>query len=106
MRGHHHGSGSGGDQHQAPHACAGLDRKLLGQPATPGQPEDVELAMAEPGHQGGDPGRQSCDRVGERWQLAPTDAGYVEPHNSAVRIQRVDQGLQRLEAGADAVAQQ
>ena len=51
-------AGAGGDQHHPAYPPPGLHGELLGEPAAPGQPEHVELAVAEPGHQRGHPGGQ------------------------------------------------
>ena len=103
---HHQCAGAGRDQHHPAYAPRRLHRQLLGQAAAPGEAEDVEAAVPEPGHQRGHPGGQPGDRVGQRRQRGAADTRNVEADDPAVGVQLVDQRLQRLEADADAVAQQ
>ncbi len=84
----------------------GLHGELLGETATPGEPQHVEVAVPELRHQGADPGGQARDRVGERRRLAAPDPGDVEAHEPAVGVEPVHERLQRLEADPDPVAQQ
>ena len=102
----HQRPGAGGHEHHAPHPAAGLERELLGERAAPRQAEHVELPVPEPGDQRGHPGGQRGHGVGERGSRRPAHPGYVEPDHAPVRVEGVDQWLQRLEARADPVAQQ
>ena len=86
---------------------AGLDGELLGQPAAPGEPEHVELAVTEPGHQRGRP-RRTAPRSGREAAAAalPPTPGTSNRTTPRSGSSGVDQRLQRLEADPDAVAQQ
>ncbi len=78
---------------------------MLRQPASPGDAQDIGLLVAELVEQVTHQGHQCGQVVGNYRWLGPADARHVEPDDFSLGVERVDEWLQQLEAGADAVAQ-
>jgi hypothetical protein len=79
--------------------------ELLGQATTPGDPQQVDALVAEmveePSDQPGQPGQP----VGEPRQGRPAHPGDVETDHLDRGVEVVDEGLEHLQAGPDAVGQ-
>jgi len=78
---------------------------MLRQGASPGDTQDIGLLVAELVEQVTHQGRQCGQVVRNYRRLGPADARHVEPDDFSLGVERVDERLQQLEAGADAVAQ-
>ena len=102
---HHQHARPGGDQHQSPAATWVLEGQLLGQTAAPGDAEDVEPVVAELVEEPPEEARQQCEVVGHLGCGGTPDAGYVEPDHLDPRVDLVDERLEQVEAGPDAVAE-
>jgi hypothetical protein len=79
---------------------------LLRQAAAPGHAQDIGLLMAELVEQAAQQRRQRPQMVGNHRRGRSADARQVEPDDLAPRVERVNERLQQLKAGPDAVAQQ
>jgi hypothetical protein len=101
-------SGSSGRvvQHQPADPAGGLHGEMLGEPAAPGDPEDVGALIAELVEQAGDERRQRGHVVRDYRGGRAADAGHVEPDDLPLGFERADERLEHFQAGADAVAQQ
>ncbi len=105
VAGHHQAAWRASHQHESAYPCWAQDGEMLRQGASPGDAQDIGLLVAElveqVTHQ-----RRQCGQVvrNYRW-LGPADARHVEPDDFSLGAERVDERLQQLEAGADAIAQ-
>ena len=105
VAGHHQAAWRASHQHESAYPCWAQDGEMLRQGASPGDAQDIGLLVAElveqVTHQ-----RRQCGQVvrNYRW-LGPADARHVEPDDFSLGVERVDERLQQLEAGADAIAQ-
>src|SRR4029450_3783593 len=102
---HHEGAGAGGGQDQPPAAVALGQGELLGQAATPGDPQQVHAQVSELVQEPGEQPGQSRQPVGEPRQGGASDSGDVEADHLAPGVGGSQQGLARLRAGADAAGQ-
>ena len=104
--GDHQRARPGRHQHQAAHPVRAAQRELLRQSATPGDAQDVGLLIAELVEQADQQRRQRGQVIRDDRSRRAADARHVEPDDGAMRIERVDERLEQLQARADAVAQQ
>ena len=82
-----------------------LEGQLLGQAAAPGDAEDVEPVVAERVEESTHETRQHCEVVGHLGCGGTAHAWYVEKDHLDPGVDLVDERLEQVEAGADAVAQ-
>jgi hypothetical protein len=82
-----------------------LERQLLGQAAAPGDPKRVEPVVAEPVDQRPDEPCQHREVVRHLRHRGTTHARYVEPDHLDPWVDFVDERLEQVEAGPDAVAE-
>ena len=80
--------------------------EVLSDPATPGDAEHVCLIVAELGEQARHQPAQAGEAVGQAGQRRAADSRDVETDDLDGGIERVDERLEQLQAGADAVDQQ
>ena len=106
MSGDHQRAGAGGHQYQAAHPVRAAQGELLREPAAPGDAQHVGLLIAELVEQPAEQWRQRGQVVRKRRRRGSADAGHVEPDDGPPPVQRVDERLEHLQGGADAVAQQ
>jgi hypothetical protein len=84
-----------------------LHGELLGETAAPGETEYVDrIPVTEFGEQPGHDRAEGQHRVRQHRPRRPTHARDVEADHLPPRVQRIDEGLQHLQAGADPVHQQ
>ena len=102
---HHQHAGPGADQHQPPAATRVLERQLLGQAAAPGDAEGVELVVAEPVEELPDEACQQREVVGHLGRGEPPTPGTSNRDHLDPWVDLVDERLEQVEAGADAVAE-
>src|SRR6202044_3615947 len=81
-------------------------REVLRDRPAPGNAEHVGLAIAELGQQPGHQAAQAGETVRPGGQRGTADPGNVEADDAERGIKLVDERLQQLQAGADAVDQQ
>jgi hypothetical protein len=103
---HHQRAGRGGDQYQPP-APGALERgEVLRDRPAPGDAEHVDLVVAELGQHARDQRAQPGEPVRAGRLGRPAHTRRVEPDDFNARVQRPDERLEHLQAGADAVDQQ
>ena len=105
VAGHHQAAWCGSHQHQPTYPFRAQEGEMLRQGASPGDTQDIGLLVAELVEQVTHQGRQRRQVVRNYRWLGPADARHVEPDDFSLGVERVDERLQQLEAGADAVAQ-
>ena len=83
-----------------------VNRHVPGNPAPDRIADDRRPLDAELVHQYKDQGDGACvGIVAGRVRRREAGAGQVEPHDAVVRLQRLGPGLERVQAGAEAVQQ-
>lgn len=68
-------AGAGGDKEESANPPRRLQRELLGESTTPGQPEDVQALVTQASHHGSDPRGQPSDGVRQWGCGAPPTPG-------------------------------
>ena len=80
--------------------------ELLREPASPGDTQHIGLLIAELVKHTAQQRRRSGQMIREHRRRGPAQARHVEPDDGPLPIQRVDERLQHLQAGAEPVAHQ
>jgi hypothetical protein len=102
----HHQPGGGRHQHQAA-APGALERgEVLGDPATPGDSEHVDLVVSDFGQHAGDQPAQPAEPVRPGRPGRAADAGRVEPDHLDGRVERGHERREQFEVGANTVDEQ
>ena len=103
---HHQRTGRGGHQNQAPATALAGARELLCQRAAPGNAQHIDrCVVAQLVQHAIRQLGQPTQPVGRQTRPRATNAGHIE-HDGLEAVQRVGEGLQQFEIGADAVEHQ
>ncbi|MNC11713.1 hypothetical protein D3C75_594200 [compost metagenome] len=103
---HHHRTRRRGGQHEFLATLRIVIRELLGQGATPGHADDVDLPVVEIVEHARRELGQPRKTIRPVWRRRTADTGYVEGNDFQVRVQRGNEREHQLQVGADAVENQ